>query len=573
MHTPSPFVGPSGLLLNKLLAEVGIERDACFVGNVCLEERTPVLMADLTWKPIADVQIGEHIMAFDEHGKTRGDLLRKWRMATVTNKVVSQKACWLMQSEHGDLTLTPDHRVMSMPDNKCSSARWSKISDLWVGRSNFALAFQCQYQALSDPYQLGYLAGLFDGEGTLTAQSAPLAKRNLRAAFYNTNKEIVVRAAQFLMRLGFQLDVDYYSPRDQSHKPGYRVCIKGGVGQVVRFLALVRPARLLNRFYELISDPPVFRPKPSRIYARNKNVGVKTVVDLTTTTGTFIANGFAVHNCQVQPPRNEIKHFVWDGVEIQSGLDALSRDLAAFQPHFCLLLGSTALRALKGDLKANVSDWRGSLFLASAIAKGVKSMAAYHPAALLRDYSLTAVTRFDLKRAKQELGVDGLELPKREVVIAHPDNGWTPERIRDWCLTQRQLGTPLAVDIEGVVDYVECVGFATSPAFALVVPFISVSGESVWSEEDEYAIWTELEQLLQAPEVPKVLQNSLYDCFILAWSYGIVVRPVADDTMLKHHELYCELEKSLAFQTSLYTRQAHYKYQRKLSKNMQTTTD
>jgi len=34
LSTPTPFVGPAGRLLGKLLDEVGIQRTACFIGNV-----------------------------------------------------------------------------------------------------------------------------------------------------------------------------------------------------------------------------------------------------------------------------------------------------------------------------------------------------------------------------------------------------------------------------------------------------------------------------------------------------------------------------------------------------------
>jgi hypothetical protein len=122
---------------------------------------------------------------------------------------------------------------------------------------------------------------------------------------------------------------------------------------------------------------------------------------------------------------------------------------------------------------------------------------------------------------------------------------------------------PVSFDIEGVVSHIECIGFADAADRAVVVPFIHVNGTSVWSEEDEYRIWTAVAELLVDSDVPKIAQNALYDCFVLAWTYGICVRGVQDDTMLKHHELYCELEKSLGFQASIYTREPFYKFQRK----------
>jgi len=71
-----------------------------------------------------------------------------------------------------------------------------------------------------------------------------------------------------------------------------------------------------------------------------------------------------------------------------------------------------------------------------------------------------------------------------------------------------------------------------------------------------------LARVLEDPNIPKILQNSLYDTFVLHWSYHIRVRNVVDDTMLKHWSLYAELKKSLALQTSIYTREPYYKFMR-----------
>lgn len=128
--------------------------------------------------------------------------------------------------------------------------------------------------------------------------------------------------------------------------------------------------------------------------------------------------------CQVQAPGNDISRFKWAGAEIQGGLAQLRADLVAYQPHFCLLLGNTPLRAFKGTwsvgveasvtpclncqgtrrvetadrapdaikcllcggegwlkkaivgslclpAKASISDWRGSLFMSNFLAKDV----------------------------------------------------------------------------------------------------------------------------------------------------------------------------------------------------------
>lgn len=132
----------------------------------------------------------------------------------------------------------------------------------------------------------------------------------------------------------------------------------------------------------------------------------------------------------------------------------------------------------------------------------------------------------------------------------------------------RERRKPISFDLEGNCNWVSCYSIADSPDKAVVVPFIRADGSSFWSEDGEVAIWEATERLLSDPDVPKILQNFLYDGFVLAWSYGILIRGLWVDTMLGHFELYCELEKSLGFQASIYTKEPFYKAERKSTDEM-----
>jgi DNA polymerase I-like protein with 3'-5' exonuclease and polymerase domains len=121
------------------------------------------------------------------------------------------------------------------------------------------------------------------------------------------------------------------------------------------------------------------------------------------------------------------------------------------------------------------------------------------------------------------------------------------------------------MDIEGVVDNMTCISLAVSPSSAFIIPFTGEYGQSYWSDVDELAIWEELSALLADPDVPKVLQNSLYDRFVLQYSYNMVINNVVEDTMLKAWEKCCEWEKGLGFLCSIYTREPYYKSDRKSS--------
>jgi uracil-DNA glycosylase family 4 len=265
---------------------------------------------------------------------------------------------------------------------------------------------------------------------------------------------------------------------------------------------------------------------------------------------------------QYQPPGNDINLFSWTNDEIQNGLYQLELDMKVFKPNIVVLLGNTALKAAKdsqGPITKkggfSVAKWRGSLFLGlTGPFDGLKCIPTYHPAYCLRDYESTPMLQFDLRKAVREATSPLLLLPVRTFA--------TTPSVDEQCRLLRELRTnarPVALDIEGGIDCMSCVSFADSPGNAFIIPIYNKSGKCVSTPE----VWRELALTLEDENVPKILQNSLYDRFVLHYSYGIRVRGVVHDTMLKHWELYSELEKSLGVQASIYTDEPYYKGDRK----------
>lgn len=291
--------------------------------------------------------------------------------------------------------------------------------------------------------------------------------------------------------------------------------------------------------------------------------------------GSMLARaGISLDDCfignisQHRPPENEIKLFPWDGPEIQSGLAQLHLDLRTFRPNLCLLLGNTPLRAAKyagitgKKIPNGIGDWRGSLFSVDHLNSpfyGYKCMGTYHPAYVLRDYSTSQVFFLDLKRAASQAQSSTLNLPQRELCVPS-----TADECVGWLRELRSNPRPTAIDIEGYVHDMTMCSFATSRSDGFIVPFAGpYYNGSFWNEDEEATVWKEFVAVLEDSRIPKILQNSLYDRFVLQYGYGIVVRNVRDDIMLKHWELFCELEKSLGFQASIYTYEPFYKSERK----------
>jgi len=258
--------------------------------------------------------------------------------------------------------------------------------------------------------------------------------------------------------------------------------------------------------------------------------------------------------CQTNPPGNDIRLFNWEGPEIQNGIAQLTADLEVFKPNLCVLLGNTALRAF--GLPPTITKLRGSLLLGHLNGTAYKCLPSIHPAAVLREYQQWFCLDKDLRRAKLEATTKDLHLPVYNLIT-----DLTPEQVLEH-LTKLKTDKPLvAADIEGYVDGMTCISFATS-SYSFIVP---TSTEFWGPSELEARMWRLLADVLTDPTIPKVFQNCMYDLFVLQWSYKIPVRGVVDDIMLAHWELLCEMPKSLAFQTSIYTRQPYYKNMRTIN--------
>lgn len=266
-------------------------------------------------------------------------------------------------------------------------------------------------------------------------------------------------------------------------------------------------------------------------------------------THTLIANV-----CQYHPPRDNIKAFEWNGPEIQEGLEQLRADIKAVRPNIVVLLGSTAMKA--AGRTESVSSWRGSLFKCVDVSSpffGLKCMPTYHPAAVLRQWSWMPLLRFDMQRAKEEADTPEMVLPER-----HFDLDLSPDQIIAR-LDEHPEGVPTSIDLEGTIEKgITCYSVSMHPLNGYIVPF------GKFSVDDDVRMINASRRMFANPRIPKVLQNSLYDNFVFTWLWRAPLANVQWDTMLSGWEIYPELPKGLATQTSIYTKEPYYKADRKV---------
>jgi DNA polymerase I-like protein with 3'-5' exonuclease and polymerase domains len=187
---------------------------------------------------------------------------------------------------------------------------------------------------------------------------------------------------------------------------------------------------------------------------------------------------------------------------------------------------------------------------------GRKCIATIHPNAILRKYDWLPLMLFDMQRAKEEAGSRELFLPERvcdldltaDQICEKLDN-WTP-----WKLA--------ALDIEGGVNLEEfrgitCMSIAEDANYAFVIDWTRLNDRDKVKVFDSYSVW------MRRHDIPKVMHGGLYDVFCVKWKHKVPTGGFVHDTMLSAWELYCELAKSLANHTSIFTREPYYKDERK----------
>lgn len=248
------------------------------------------------------------------------------------------------------------------------------------------------------------------------------------------------------------------------------------------------------------------------------------------------------------------RFFTPHGSEYAESRKQLTADLLTFRPNVMVLLGQKAFAAAGfGDKK--VSDWRGSVLQCSEVGNplfGMKCIPTYHPSEVIRMWEWLPLFTFDIMRAAKHGGDPLLNLPERNITVAH-HVGDVVMLLRRY----REEAKLTALDIEGWVNNVSCISFSNSPSEGFTIPLVD------FSPKDLAIILREMEAFLTDPRVPKVLQNGLYDATVLAQTYGILIRNFVHDTMLSGWEIYSELPKSLGVQTSIWTEEPFYKFERK----------
>ncbi len=241
----------------------------------------------------------------------------------------------------------------------------------------------------------------------------------------------------------------------------------------------------------------------------------------------------------------------------ESEIERLYDELLDYKPNVIVALGATPAWALLNT--SGIKAIRGAPVEASIRGHTFKVLPTYHPAAVMRDWTLRPIVIADFEKAKREAAFPEIRRPRRKL--------WIEPEIMDLHIFESRYIIPspeLSIDIETHADQITCIGFAPTIDRALVVPFYDPAqpdGNYWHSFDEEKQAWLWVKRMCELDKAI-VGQNFMYDMHFLWRSYGITTPHFTDDTMLLHHALQIEMQKSLGFLGSIYTDEASWKFMR-----------
>jgi hypothetical protein len=265
--------------LRQIKRELGRAFYACNPGDA------PILMANGTFKPLADVRVGDMVMGF-RVGKPSGLVPTK---VMETNSRVA--ATVLVRLENGDtLRCTPDHHWFHG-----GRAGRSAYLPPQIGRRLWHVVDTNHPPNRQQEREYAYLAGLLDGEGACKYGSLAISQSTEK------NPEVCQAIASCLDGLG----LSYTAQPDVKPRPGdgrargaASFVLSGGRNTKFRIIQYARPAKskqILDNLMRISSGFVAYeRPRVIEIvpYKRER------VFALTTGTGNYVAWGYASRNCQ-----------------------------------------------------------------------------------------------------------------------------------------------------------------------------------------------------------------------------------------------------------------------------------
>lgn len=280
----------------------------------CVEADTPVLCADLSWRPAGSLLPGDRLIAFDENSAGTGMTSRRFRTAEVTFNEVREDDLYRVVTGRGDVLTNAEHPWLAQRMRGDSSERvlrWIATKDLMP---DDLLVHVVEPWEQDTSWESGWLAGFLDGEGSMAQNQALTHARGYRISAYQRPSPT---ADRMIKEITNRVQASVYT-HVHHQKPKWNDMVMVRVDrfkEVVRLLGTVRPERLIEAGGEFWEGVSIAQQDSRTKVVRVEAAGRGRIASLATSTKTYIAAGFAMHNTQpiVAWPDSDGSYEVVDG--------------------------------------------------------------------------------------------------------------------------------------------------------------------------------------------------------------------------------------------------------------------
>lgn len=324
----------------------------------CMAGHHKFLREDLRWVRCEDINVGDIILGFDEHAANQGRRGRNWRPATVLGKKTDEQELFRVTLESGKtFDVTAEHRWLvnallsreearqaNVPPHRRDNLMWVETKDL-MKRKCRALKYFDTWEDLNT-YEAGYLAGIFDGEGCIY-------KNRIDYSFAQKPGMVLDKACEILQKLGCT-----YTARKVIELEGTD-CIRltGDCYKKLKLLGTIRPERLIGniRPFECLGRCEIKGDGFKDLVVSVESIGIGKIYKISTSTGTFILDGYAHHNCVGDTLVTKELYEYFLAQELDPRCHKLEHDFArvmSFQEDFGFPFNEKAAFALVNTLKA-----------------------------------------------------------------------------------------------------------------------------------------------------------------------------------------------------------------------------
>lgn len=249
----------------------------------CNPYETPILMADLTTKPIGEVKAGDYVVGWKRR-KGGKNYLVKSKVLTTNSR----------EAKTVNIEMESGRKIRCTPDHQWYTARLDKTHKEYRPASIGGRLMYVLDPYISDDYDkqvAGWLGGFYDGEGSCAGGSIVFSQSEI------VNSLVCRKVEEALSQLGYSYNSDIKQPtRTSLGKETRHYWVTGGKQAKYKFINQCKPAKkdkIIESFFNQSSDFIQEKDKVINIYDAKK----EPVYALHTETGNYIAWGYASKNC------------------------------------------------------------------------------------------------------------------------------------------------------------------------------------------------------------------------------------------------------------------------------------